>query len=193
MAEFAWNNHHHSSINMTPFYANNGMHPTMTDIPTEGQYDVPKRIKRILELQEQIKAQLLRSQRQQAEVYDRNRDREPEFAPGDKVYVNTTNWSMDEGSKKLSDLRTGPFEIVKRVGEGAYQVKLPSHYKMHNVSLLTKSRPDPIQGQAFTEPLLIQVDDHEEYTIKEFMDSNWYRSQVQYKVHYDGYSKDHDE
>src|ERR1700748_1758485 len=26
LAEFAWNNHHHSSTEMTPFYANTGMH-----------------------------------------------------------------------------------------------------------------------------------------------------------------------
>ena len=62
MAEFAWNNHHHSSLDMTPFYANTGMHPTITDVPSEGQYDVPKRIKRIMESQADIKAQLLRSQ-----------------------------------------------------------------------------------------------------------------------------------
>jgi hypothetical protein len=35
MAEFAWNNHHHSSINMTPFFANHGMHPTITDVPSK--------------------------------------------------------------------------------------------------------------------------------------------------------------
>ena len=42
LAEFAWNNHHHSSLDMTPFYANYRMHPTMTDLLSEGQYDVPK-------------------------------------------------------------------------------------------------------------------------------------------------------
>ena len=45
LAEFTWNNHHHSSLDMTPFYANYSMHPTMTDLPSKGQYDVPKRIK----------------------------------------------------------------------------------------------------------------------------------------------------
>ena len=30
-AEFAYNNHHHPSIGMTPFYANYGYHPVYTD------------------------------------------------------------------------------------------------------------------------------------------------------------------
>jgi hypothetical protein len=47
MVEFAWNNHYHSSIEMTPFFANYGMHPTMMDIPLEGQRDTPTWIKRL--------------------------------------------------------------------------------------------------------------------------------------------------
>jgi hypothetical protein len=31
MAEFAYNNHHHPSIGMTPFYANYGYHPVYTN------------------------------------------------------------------------------------------------------------------------------------------------------------------
>ena len=196
MAEFAWNNHHHSSLNMTPFYANTGMHPTITDIPSEGQYDVPKRIKRILESHVDIKAQLLRSQKRQAEVYNRQREKDPDFTPGDMVYVNTVNWTTDEGSKKLSDLHTGPFEITRKVGEGTYQLKLPDYLKVHNifnVALLTKHKPDPIPNRQPPEPKPVWVDDHKEYTIKKFINSNWYGKHFQYKVRYDGYSKNHDE
>ena len=115
---------------------------------------------------------------------------------GDKVYVDTANWSTDEGSKKLSDRRTGPFEVIKKVGEGAYQLKLPKDLKVHNVfnvALLTKHQLDPIPNRHPPEPRPIQVDDHEEYTIKKFIDLNWYGKHFQYKVRYDGYSKNHDE
>jgi len=141
-AEFAWNNHHHSSLGMTPFFANCGMHPTMTDVPTEGQYDTPKRIKRIGELREHLRSQLLKAQVQQATQYNKGRDKDPVFSVGEKVYLSTDNLIMDEGSKKLSDLRTGPFTIVKKVGEGAYKLRLPPHMKVNptfNESLLTKS------------------------------------------------------
>ena len=149
LAEFAWNNHYHSSLDMTPFYANYGMHLTMTDLPLEGQYDVPKRIKQLLETREQIRRELEDTQKRQAAAYDKNRSEEPEFAPGDKVYLSTKNLVTDEGAKKLSNLCMGPFEIMKRVGDGAYKLKLPAHVKVHpvfNVALLTKWKPDPILG-----------------------------------------------
>jgi transposase InsO family protein len=49
MAEFAWNNHHHASLGTTPFFANYGMHPTFTDVPSAGQQETPKRVERLLE------------------------------------------------------------------------------------------------------------------------------------------------
>ena len=36
-AEFAYNNHHHPSIDMTPFYTNYGYHPVYTDHTTNDQ------------------------------------------------------------------------------------------------------------------------------------------------------------
>src|SRR5258706_14222184 len=102
LAEFAWNNHHHLSLDMTPFFANYGMHPTMMDLPLEGQYDTPKRIKRLLETREQIKKELLKAQKQQETSYNRTRKQEPEFSVGDKVYLSTKNLGTGEGSNKLS-------------------------------------------------------------------------------------------
>ena len=94
LAEFAWNNHHHSSLDMTPFYANYGMHPTMTDLLLEGQYDVPKCIKQLLETWGQIKRELWEAQERQATTFNKSRNKEPEFAPGDKVYLSTKNLVM---------------------------------------------------------------------------------------------------
>jgi hypothetical protein len=70
-AEFAWNNHHHSSLGMTPFYANSGMHPTTTDVPSMGQTDTVGRITRIHESRELAKALLVKAQEEQKVTYDR--------------------------------------------------------------------------------------------------------------------------
>ena len=102
----------------------------------------------------------------------------------------------DEGAKILSDLRTGPFEVVKKVGDGVYKLKLPAHVKVHlvfNVALLTKWRPDPILGQVQPEPTPVIIDGHKEYVIKKILNSNWLGKHFQYKVTYDGYGKEHDE
>ena len=55
-AEFAYNNHHHPSIDMTPFFANYGYHPTLTNVPSTGQSgESDERIRRIHETQEECK------------------------------------------------------------------------------------------------------------------------------------------
>ena len=115
---------------------------------------------------------------------------------GDKVYLSTKNLVTNEGSKKLSDLRTGPFTILKKVGEGAYKPQLLKHMKLNpvfNVALLTKANPDPIGGRVPTEPAPIILNREEEYIIKKFLDSNWLGKHFQYKVTYDRYGKEHDE
>jgi len=115
LAEFAWNNHHHSSINMTPFFANYGMHPTMTDVPSAGQQDTPTCIKRLGELRLEIREQIGKAQKEQERQYNKRREQEPKFSIGDKVYLATDHMVTDEGSKKLSDLWTGPFQIIERI------------------------------------------------------------------------------
>jgi hypothetical protein len=41
MMEFAYNNHHHLSINMTPFFANYGYHPTLMNVLSAAQSGEP--------------------------------------------------------------------------------------------------------------------------------------------------------
>ena len=196
MAEFAWNNHYHSSLGMSPFYANYGMHPIMTDAPVGDQRDIPGRIKRLLEMRENIRVQLEDAQRRQKKYYNAQRDRAPAFGIGDRVYVSTENMITDEGSKKLSDLRTGPFEIIGTVGDSAFKLKLPPHMKCHNIfneSLLSQWKLDPITTQVLVEPPLVIIDGHEEYEVERILGANWYNKHFQYKVAYKGYGKEHDE
>ena len=107
---------------------------------------------------------LLEAQKCQKVTYDHRRDKEPVFAMGDKVYLSTENLIPDEGSKKLSDLRTGPFTVLGKIGDGAYKIDLPDHMRVNpvfNVSLLTRANPDPILGRAPAEPAPIIVDGQE--------------------------------
>ena len=56
MAEFAYNNHHHPLINMTPFFANYGYHLTLMNVPSVTQSDEPdKQIQQICDTQEECK------------------------------------------------------------------------------------------------------------------------------------------
>jgi hypothetical protein len=62
-AEFAYNNHHHPSIDTTPFFANYGYHPTLMNIPCAAQSGEPdERIQRIHDTQAECKRTIERSQ-----------------------------------------------------------------------------------------------------------------------------------
>jgi hypothetical protein len=128
-------------------------------------------------VRETIREQLLKAQEEQKTQYDKGRTRQPEYRIGDKVYLSTENMVTDEGSKKLSDLRTGPFEIIGQAGENAFKLRLPPHMKVHpvfNVTLLSKAKEDPIIGRKPSEPAPIVVEGHDEYEVDKILSSNWY-------------------
>ena len=40
---------------------------------------------------------------------------------------------MQGGGKKLKPIRYGPFKIIKKVGNNAFQLELPSYMQMYSV------------------------------------------------------------
>jgi hypothetical protein len=70
--EFAYNNHHHPSIGMMPFYANYGYHPVYTDrAGPEQMLETLMRIQHIHEVQAQCQLALKKAQ----QVYKHYTDR----------------------------------------------------------------------------------------------------------------------
>ena len=78
------------------------------------------------------------------------------FAPGDSVLLATRNLPIKlPGSRKLKPLWVGPYPVVRRVGENAYELKLPdalaSLHPVFNVSVLKGyvgsviPPPDPVE------------------------------------------------
>ncbi|MBW0530510.1 hypothetical protein O181_070225 [Austropuccinia psidii MF-1] len=56
---------------------------------------------------------------------DRNREIQPDFQPGDKVSLASTNIKTTRPTKKLSERWLGPFEVLKKIGSHANHLKLP--------------------------------------------------------------------
>src|SRR5258708_1655255 len=196
MAEFTWNNHYHHSIRTTPFYANYGRHPVLTDRAPLEDIPVPKRVERIHEVQKEIEGDLHLASRIQKKYFDQRRGMNPQFQIGERVYLETENLVTDEGSRKLSDKRTGPFEIVRKISESAYELKLPPHMNCHpvfNIDLLSKTPIDKISGRRPTEPSPIVAEGEPQYEVENIIDSNWYYGHLQNKINYKGYGKEHDE
>jgi len=103
MAEFAYNNHHHPLTGTTPFFANFGYHPTLTNVPTAAQSDtLDERVQRIQETQEECKRAIEQSQDISKWAYNRWKHDNPGFKVGDSVWLEATNLATDKPSLKLT-------------------------------------------------------------------------------------------
>ena len=146
-AEFAYNNHHHPSIGMSPFKANVGYDMTLTgEGNTRGQ-DTPLRLSLIKKLHQRCKDWLERAHRKQEEQYAKRTRETPPLEVGTRVWISSRDLLTDRPSPKLEVLRYGPFPIREVMGPLTYCITLPEGWKTHNVFHRSKLHPvteDPI-------------------------------------------------
>ena len=74
---------------------------------------------------QEAKVALAKSKDDIVKYYNQKRIPAPDYQPRDKVYLDASDIQMTRPSKKLSHWRLGPFPIVKKVRNGAYQLQLP--------------------------------------------------------------------
>ena len=70
----------------------------------------------------EAKAALAKSKDDMAKYYDQRRTPAPDYQPGDKVYLDTSDIHTTRPSRKFSHQRLGPFPIVRKVRNGAYHL-----------------------------------------------------------------------
>ena len=83
-------------------------------------------------------------------IYANNRRRDLVFEVGDMVFLRISPWKgvLRFGKRgKLSPWYIGPYRIIERIGEVAYQLELPCDldhiHDVFHVSILRKYIPDP--------------------------------------------------
>jgi hypothetical protein len=82
--------------------------------------------------------------------YDAHRQDDPDYKPGDKVYLSGKNLVTHRPSIKFEDRRYGPFTVVWKVGAISYELKLPDSWKVH-----------PVFNTVFLRPWVPPVTDHQ--------------------------------
>lgn len=133
---------------------------------------------------------ILKNQKIQERKANRHR-REPDFGPGDMVYVSRQGWLTDRPSVKLDRRNAGPYKIEKMKGH-SYELKLPDYMKMHNVFHADRLRKakEPVPGQVLTAEPEHEVDGEPEWLVDKILASRIYQGKLQYKADWTGCDPD---
>ncbi|CAA0822950.1 Unknown protein [Striga hermonthica] len=158
MAQFCYNLHKSSATGMSPFELVYGQQPQLPhDVAvqrTGGKRPAAYRYARAQhKLLVEARDSLAKAQRRMKKYADRGR-RDVQFAVGDLVLLKVSPKVWKRISAKavhrgLIPKYEGPFEIVSKVGNVAYRLKLPDRLKVHptfHVSYLKKYHPDFIEA-----------------------------------------------
>jgi hypothetical protein len=174
-AEFSYNNSYQASLKMSPcetLYDRKCRTPLFLDQTRGRQFFGPELIQGSEEQVRIIRENLRVAQTRQKSYAD-NRRRPLEFEEGDHAYIKVSplrGMRRVKVKDKLSPRFIGPFRVFRRVGEMAYQLKLPNNLSdVHNVfhvSQLKKCLRVP-EEQLPMEELSVQGDlTYTEYPIK---------------------------
>ena len=191
-AEFAYNNAKHSSTGVSPFFANSGRHPDHEIIP-EGPLgeavDEPAaaiHAEEMRELAETLKANLQKANARIVKYYNAHHQLKT-FQDGDQVWLRTTNIRTRRPCKKLDRKKVGPFKVVRRIGEQAYQLDIPATLPIHpvfHVGLL-ETFNGPLEGQDNPSVEPVQIQGHTEWEVTQIGNSRRTRQgKFQYQVHW---------
>src|SRR6201996_5597442 len=102
-----------------------------------------------------------------------SRTKLPEFAVGDKVWVDSKNLWIKAPAHKLVPKRIGPFTVVERLVPVDYKLDLPSHMQLHDVFHVEKLSPC-IENNTYgthPEPPPVEVEGELEYEVDSILDS----------------------
>ena len=172
LAEFAYNNSYHASIQMAPFEALYGRKCRSPLCWVElGERSVlgPDIVDQTTRQIKLIRDRLRTAQSRQKSYADRRR-RPLEFQIGDHVFLKVspiTSVAKSLKPKKLHPRYIGPFQILDQIGPVAYKLALPPNlsqiHDVFHISHLKKYQPDPTHVIHHES---MQVQDNLTYTVK---------------------------
>jgi hypothetical protein len=196
VAEFSYNNHASSTTMQSPFSIWYGEHPQF--FPGAAREEVvpaaEELAKQLADANKETKALIELAQARYKEQADKDRIEEPDWAIGDKVWLNRQHIETDRPTKKLDYRRLGPYEILEKIGSRAYKLKLPASMKIHDVfhvSMLEKVTADNFNRQPIPLPPVI-VNEQEEWEVEKILNSRLMRNKLQYLIRWKGVGPEED-
>ena len=205
LCEFAVNSAYHQAVKASPFqllYGKNPRIPTSAAPPASvvrdrksGKVSVSKTLGRASDAVQHARQCMTRAQQRYKAYADQHR-RDQEFQIGDRVLINTKFLRKGPG-RSLMPRFIGPHQVVKKIGQVAYELKLPATMRCHDVFHVSLLEPYNESGRCQPPPKTLMMDGSEEFEVREVLEhrtvSKGRKRVNEYLVSWDGYDPTHDE
>ncbi|ESK81003.1 pol-like protein [Moniliophthora roreri MCA 2997] len=132
------------------------------------------RLDDLKKIREEAEAALQMGKEKIKEAYEKGKRKAHEFRVGDKVWLAEKDIKIHQASRKLGPRQPGPFEMVERIGDLDYRLKLPPAMKVHNIfhiNCLSPWKGNEVNGQQAPPPEAVEVEGEEEHLVEEILDS----------------------
>ncbi|MBW0491539.1 hypothetical protein O181_031254 [Austropuccinia psidii MF-1] len=174
LAELAYNSSDHSSTTQSPFFTVYGRDPQFDSIHITQDTPSEKVSTKLQSVQKDVKRELEVAINRFKRYVDKIRASPPVFNTGDMVWLSSKNIKSTRPTKKLSEIRLGPFPILKKVNTHSYHLKLPSQWKsihpVFHISLLGPVNTSIIANRNQEPPPPIIIEE-EEWEVSQILDS----------------------
>jgi hypothetical protein len=200
LAEFAYNNAIHEATGQTPFFLNKGRHPRTLESDPLPKVDsgAEEFLQRIKQATKSMEESLEKAKRAMKSRWEGSQKKREDFEPGDLVLITADHLPSGRPSQKLDQKWRGPFKVIKKVGEVAYKLDLPLHWKGHrtfNEGRLKRFQTPrfQIQEQLPQRLELELVNGREsEYEVQEILVEWRNGTRLKYLVRWEGYGPEDD-
>ena len=133
-AKFQCNNKRHVATGRTPFELNFGRHLWKGDLVVQSEFPrVEEFFTGLQKSWEQTMKSMEEAQKNMKRQFDKKRWNSQGLKIGDNIWLENKNIQLNQPSKKLDNKRYRPFRILKDIGSGAFQLKLPEGWVIHNM------------------------------------------------------------